>query len=216
MLLYEKILFMFNSLVNTILNIFSQIGYGGIVVLMAIESSILPLPSEIVIPPAAYLAADGRFNIFLIILAGSLGSVIGALINYALAYYLGRPLVYRLASTKWARLILVTPEKIKKAEDIFLTRGRSATFIGRLFPVVRHLISIPAGFSRMPLKPFIIYTFLGSCLWVSILAALGYFLGANKELLEEYYNGIFWGLIIICSLSLSYLYYHRQKKRKNK
>ncbi|MFA5163488.1 MAG: DedA family protein [Patescibacteria group bacterium] len=206
---------MFSSLVNTILDIFSQIGYGGIVVLMAIESSILPLPSEIVIPPAAYLAADGRFNIILIILAGAIGSVIGALINYALAYYLGRPVVYRLASTKWARFILVTPEKIKKAEDLFLTRGRSATFIGRLFPVVRHLISIPAGFSKMPLRPFITYTFLGSFLWVSILAVLGYFLGANKELLEEYYTGIFWTLIIICSLSLVYVYYHRRRKKNN-
>lgn len=213
MLLYEKILFMFTSLVNTILNIFSQIGYGGVVFLMAIESSALPFPSEIVIPPAAYLAATGHFNIFLVIVAGTLGSLIGALVNYFLAYYLGRPLIYRLASGRFSRFIGISPEKIKRAEDLFLAKGRSTTFFGRLFPVIRQLISLPAGFAKMPLGSFVFYTILGSGIWVSILAVLGYFWGANKDVLERYYHIIFWALIVFCSLALIYTYYRKRRKK---
>lgn len=214
MILYEEILFMFSDLVNFILGIFSQIGYGGIVALMAIESSALPFPSEIVIPPAAYLAATGRFNIFLVILAGTLGSLIGALINYFLAYYLGRPLVYRLADSRLARLMRISSEKIKRAEDLFLSKGRSTTFFGRLFPVIRQLISIPAGFAKMPLGSFILYTSLGSGIWVSILAVLGYFWGANQERLEAYYGLIFWFCLAICSIIFIHSFYRRRKRKK--
>lgn len=203
------------ALVNIISSTFSSLGYLGVVFLMAIESSFFPLPSEIVIPPVAYLAATGSFNILVVILCGTIGSVLGAAFNYALGYYLGRPLIYRLAEKRWARFFLVTPEKVKRAEDMFVKNGRSATFIGRLFPVVRHLISIPAGFSKMNFWSFILYTFLGSFVWVSILAALGYFWGANAEALKEHYRLIFRILIISCSLAVIYILY-RQIKQKNK
>jgi membrane protein DedA with SNARE-associated domain len=176
------------------------LGYTGVAVLMAIESSFLPLPSEIVIPPAAYLASQGKMSLTLIILAGTLGSVIGATINYVLSRSLGRLVIYKLAAARWAKLFLITPEKIAAAEKYFLSNSRSATFFGRLIPVVRHLISIPAGFCRMPYGQFVFYTALGAALWVSVLSALGYFLGANQALIERYYREISWGLIILVIL----------------
>ncbi|MFA5155496.1 MAG: DedA family protein [Patescibacteria group bacterium] len=188
---------MWEELINWVLDVTQGLGYTGITILMAIESSILPLPSEIVIPPAAYLASQGKLELWLIILAGTLGSVIGATVNYVISLYLGRPLVYKLAGTRYARWLLITPEKITRAEQYFLANDRSATFFGRLIPVVRHLISIPAGFSRMPFGLFIVYTALGAAVWVSILAALGYFVGANQALLLKYYREISWGLLLL-------------------
>lgn len=172
-------------------------GYFGIGVLMAVESSFIPMPSEIIVPPAAYLASQGSLNIWWIIIAGVIGSVIGAIFNYYLAYYLGRPLIYKFAGSRLARLLLINPEGLARSEKYFLENSVSATFIGRLVPVIRQLISLPAGFSKMPFWPFVIYTTLGSFLWVSVLAGLGYFIGANKELLAKYYNEISWGLLIL-------------------
>lgn len=188
---------MWIELLNWALGVTQSLGYPGLVILMAIESSFIPLPSEIVIPPAAYLAAQGKMDIFLIILAGILGSVIGAIFNYFLSLYLGRPVVYKLAGTRLARLLFITPEKIARAEAYFLSNARSATFFGRLIPAIRQLISIPAGFSRMPFGSFLLYTVLGSAIWVSILAALGYFVGGNQELLSKYYREISWSLLLL-------------------
>jgi len=183
------------DIINWILNITQGLGYIGVGILMAIESSFFPLPSEIVIPPAAYLASQGRMSLPIIIIAGVLGSVLGAIFNYVLALSFGRLVVYKLANTRLARLILVTPEKIERAEKYFLSNSDFTTFFGRLIPVIRQLISIPAGFCRMPFGRFVVYTALGSAIWVSILAGLGYFIGANQALLASYYQEISWVLL---------------------
>ena len=186
---------MLANLIAWVLDVTQGLGYFGIGLLMAIESSFLPLPSEIVIPPAAYLASQGKMNLLLIIVAGVVGSLIGASVNYVLSSWLGRLVVYKLAGSRIARLMFITPEKIERAEKYFLSNSKSATFFGRLIPVVRHLISIPAGFCRMPFGSFLLYTALGSAIWVGILAVLGYFIGANQSLLLEYYHEVYWGLL---------------------
>lgn len=185
------------NLFNWILAITQGLGYFGIVILMAIESSFLPFPSEIVIPPAAYLASQEKMSLSVIIIAGVVGSILGATINYLLSRSLGRLLVYKLAATRLARFFLITPEKIAQAEQYFLRNARSATFFGRLIPAVRQLISIPAGFCRMPYGSFVFYTAAGAAIWVSILAALGYFIGANQALLKQYYQEISWTLLVL-------------------
>ncbi|MFH1551284.1 MAG: DedA family protein [bacterium] len=157
---------------------------------MTIESSFIPFPSEIIVFPAAYLVQQGQMNIFWVIFAGIVGSLIGALINYYLAYTLGRRVIYYLADHKASSIFLINRKKIIKAENYFLKYGNISTFIARLIPVVRQMISIPAGFSKMNLKNFIIFTSLGSGLWVIILAILGYTFGANKELFVEYYKEV--------------------------
>jgi membrane protein DedA with SNARE-associated domain len=184
---------------------------------MTIESSFLPLPSEIVIPPYAYLAAKGEFNLILVILAGILGSILGALINYFLSITLGRTLVYAIVRTRWAKLILLNEKKLEDAENYFLQYGNFATFIGRLVPVVRHLISIPAGFCRMRLDLFILYTFLGSTVWVTILAFLGYYFGANQEMLSAYYHELTiagFSLFILFMIYIARKSYRRKKNDK--
>lgn len=188
---------MWAPIIAWVLMVTQGLGYSGIVILMAIESSFIPLPSEIIIPPAAYLASQGKMNLLLIVVAGILGSILGAVINYLLSLSLGRLVIYKLADTKLARLFLITPAKIATAEKYFLANARSATFLGRLIPVIRHLISIPAGFSRMPFGAFLLYTAAGAAIWVIILTALGYFIGANQALLSQYYREISWGLLSV-------------------
>lgn len=185
------------NIINWFLAIAHGLGYGGVFFLMIIESSFLPMPSEVVIPPAAYLASQGELNIFLVILFGLLGSLIGAIINYVLAFYLGRAIIYRLSSRSWAKFLFISPQKVLRAEKYFLRNANSATFIGRFIPIIRQLVSLPAGFFKMNFFKFIFWTTLGSGLWIIILAALGYFIGANKELLYQYYHEISWGLLII-------------------
>lgn len=204
---------MFTSLINWVLAVTQNLGYFGIGLLMAIESSFLPLPSEVVIPPAAYLASQGKMSLLLIIAAGTLGSVLGATVNYLLSMSLGRLVIYKLAGQRWARFILVTPEKIARAEKYFLTSANSATFFGRLIPVIRHLISIPAGFSRMPYGRFVLYTALGSAVWVSILACLGYFIGANQSLIFTYYREIYWTLLVLGVIWIIRAIYKRRGKK---
>jgi len=200
------------SFVDVLLNFAAQIGYWGIVLLMTLESSFIPFPSELVIPPAAYLAAQGQLNICLVILAGVAGSILGAVFNYFLAYYLGRPLIYRLAKKPWARFLLISEKQVAKAEYFFNRYDRASTFFGRLVPVVRQLISLPAGFVRMSLSRFIVYTFLGSLIWSAVLAALGYFFGANEELWHSYYQEISWVIIIFVILLVFYIIYRRREK----
>jgi len=185
---------------NFLLEVTQSLGYFGVGILMAIESSFIPMPSEIIVPPAAYLASLGIMNIYLVIFFGVLGSVVGAVFNYVIAYYLGRPLVYKLAKYKIAKLLLISPEKIMRAEEYFLKNSFQATLFGRLIPVVRQLISLPAGFSKMPFFKFIISTTIGSFIWVTILAILGYFIGSKQELLKEYYREISWILLFLVVL----------------
>jgi len=200
---------MFETIVQWVLALTHGLGYTGVVILMAIESSFLPFPSEIVIPPAAWLASEGKMNLYLLILAGTVGSVIGASANYFLSKWLGRSIIYKLAEKKAFRALGVTRERIEKVEKMFLNDAKKSTFISRLVPVVRHLISIPAGFCNMHYGHFVLYTALGSFVWVTILAALGYFMGSNRELLQQYYSEISWIL-----LGLGIIWFLRKFRKK--
>jgi len=202
---------MFTSLVAWILAITKGLGYTGVTILMAIESSFIPLPSELVIPPAAWLASEGQLNIYLVVFYGVLGSVIGASINYVLSMWLGRLVIYKLSDHKIAHFFHINKQKVEKAENFFLKDANYSTFIGRLIPVVRHLISIPAGFSQMPYKKFVLFTTLGSFVWVSILAGLGYAAGSNQELLNKYFSEIKWGLLLV---GIVWIYFTFIRKRK--
>ncbi|MGC8770701.1 MAG: DedA family protein [Brevinematia bacterium] len=182
-----------------------HINYGTITLLMAIESSFIPFPSEVVVPPAAWKAASGELNIFLVVLFSTIGAIIGALVNYFLAVLLGRPIIYKLADTKIAHLLLIDRAGIEKAENYFLKYGKSSTFIGRLIPAIRQLISIPAGLARMNMRDFLIFTFIGSGLWNVILALLGFFFYTQKELLERYYKELTYILIVLGILFFGYL-----------
>lgn len=201
-------------LIQTLLSLTSDFGYLGIVILMAIESSVIPLPSEVIIPPAAYLAYKGEMNIFLIILCGVIGTLIGATANYFLGMYLGRPILHRLAKRSWAKYLFLTEESLKKAEDYFLKNGSMSTFVGRLIPGIRHLIPLPAGFVKMNFGAFVIFTALGSGIWVSILVVLGYYWGANDEVLKGYYGEISWGILVAVVLFIGVFIFRKKRKVK--
>lgn len=170
--------------------------YGTITALMTVESSFIPFPSEIVIPPATYVAGDSNsnlhttdsyiMNVFLIVIFGTLGAMLGAIINYFLAMWLGRPIIYAFVDSKLGHLCLLSAEKVKKAEDYFNNHGKVSTFIGRLIPGIRQLISIPAGLCKMHFGWFLFYTFLGAGIWNVVLAMLGYIAHGNKDLIDQY------------------------------
>jgi len=187
---------------------------------MAIESSFIPFPSEIVIPPAAYKAAAGELNIFLVVFFGTFGALIGAFVNYFLAYYLGRPVIYRLVNTRLGRMCLLDEQKIHKAEEYFIKNGAVSTFVGRLIPAIRQLISIPAGLAKMGLKKFVLYTTLGALLWNMILAIVGYSLQSvvpKDQLMSkvhEYSSEISNGMIVLGVLVFLYLLYKAVGKPK--
>jgi len=153
-----------------------NLNYWTITILMAIESSVIPLPSELVVPPAAYKAAAGELNIYLVVFFSTLGAVIGSLVNYSIAVFIGRPIVYRFANSRFGHMLMLDETGIKKTEAFFDRNGAISIFTGRLLPGVRHLISIPAGLSRMNLTRFILYTTLGAGAWNIVLATIGYYL----------------------------------------
>ncbi len=155
-------------------------GYPGILVLMALESSLFPIPSELVMPPAGYLAAQGRMNAAVVVGAGVAGSILGAFFNYFLAVWLGRPLLH-----KYARYLLIREATLDRAEAFFRRHGEIGTFLGRLLPVVRHLISLPAGLARMNVGRFALYTAAGAGIWCAILTYIGWLLGRNAEVLQQ-------------------------------
>lgn len=196
-----------------------NLNYGWIILFMAIESSFIPFPSEVVMIPAAYMAAEtGDMSIPMIILCGTIGALLGALVNYALAYYLGRPIVYAFANSRFGHMCLIDAEKFQKAENYFDRRGALSTLIGRMIPAIRQLISIPAGLAKMHLVPFIIYTCLGAGLWNSILVTIGYAFHSTvpKQVLIDniahYSHIIGYAAIIIVALGISYLIYKGLKK----
>jgi membrane protein DedA with SNARE-associated domain len=172
----------------------ANLNYFTIALLMAIESTFIPLPSEVVVPFAAYKAAQGDLNVFLVVIFGTIGALSGSLINYTLAYYLGRPIVYRFAESKAGRLFLLSKEKVEHAESFFIRNGKTSTFIGRLVPGVRHLISIPAGLAKMNLRDFMLYTFIGAGIWNIVLAVIGYYLYEMREQIFPYLGHILLGL----------------------
>lgn len=191
----------------------ANLNYFTVAFLMLIESSFIPFPSEVIIPFAAYKAAQGGLNIFGVVLAGTLGALAGALINYYLAVYLGRPIVYRFAGSKAGRMFLLSEEKVVHAENYFNRNSKSSTLIGRLVPAVRQLISIPAGLARMNLRDFILYTFIGACIWNIILALIGYFIYDIKDRIFPYLEFILYGF---GAVFIIYLLMKSIKSRKTK
>ena len=191
-----------------------HMNYATITALMAVESSFIPFPSEIVIPPAAYVAEDPTsslyvtdsypLNVLLIVLFGTLGAMIGAIINYVLAMWLGRPIVYAFADSKLGHLCLLSTEKVKKAEDYFNEHGKVSTFVGRLIPGIRQLISIPAGLCKMNFWWFLFYTFLGAGIWNIVLALLGYIAGGQKELIDAYSHELSIAIMALLALVIAY------------
>lgn len=197
-------------------DILHHLNYFWVTVLMAIESSFIPFPSEVVVPPAAYMAANGKLNVVLVVVFATLGSNIGALVNYYLAKYLGRPIVYKFAASRLGRLCLLSPEKIQQAEAYFQKNGATSTLVGRLIPGIRQLISVPAGLSGMRLRPFLLYTTIGAGVWNIILAALGYYLGTivpEDELVPTvmmYSKPIGIGITLVVVLALLFSYWRRR------
>lgn len=171
---------MFERFVTWLTDTIFQLGYPGIVVLMAIESSVFPLPSELVMPPAGYLAAQGRMSAVLAVIAGAGGSVLGALVNYLVAQKLGRPLLHR-----YSRYFLVSEASLERSEAFFRRHGEIGTFLSRLVPVIRHLVSLPAGLAHMRLDRFVAYTAAGAGLWCAILTGVGWYIGKHAEQLER-------------------------------
>ena len=191
----------------------ANLNYFTIVLLMAIESTFLPLPSEVVIPFAAYKAAQGDLNIFIVVLSGTIGALSGSLINYTLAYYLGRPIVYKFAASKIGRFFLLSKEKVVHAEEFFIRNGKTSTFVGRLVPGIRHLISIPAGLARMNLRDFILFTLVGAGIWNIILAIIGFYLYEVREQIFPYIGHI---LLAIGAIFVVYLIIKARIERKKK
>lgn len=172
----------------------ANLNYFTVALLMTIESSFIPFPSEVVVPFAAYKAAQGELNIFGVILASTIGALAGALANYYLAKYLGRPLVYKFAGSTLGKMLLLSKEKVENAERYFVKHGKSSTFIGRLVPAVRQLISIPAGLANMNMKDFIIYTVAGAGIWNIILAVIGYYIYDVRDKIFPYLDDILYAL----------------------
>ena len=183
----------------------ANISYGAIVLLMTVESSFIPFPSEVVVPPAAWKAAQGEMSVVLVVVAATTGAMIGALVNYYLALLLGRPLLYRLADTRWAHMLLIDRKALERAESYFVRHGGSSTLIGRLVPAIRQIISLPAGLARMPLARFALYTALGAGIWNIVLAALGYSLYSQKELLERYRGELSLAFVCLAVCFVGYL-----------
>jgi len=206
---------MLDSFVQWLLDLFRGMGYPGIVVLMAVESSILPLPSELVMPPAGYLAAKGEMNIALAVACGVLGSILGALANYGLALWLGRAFFLRLG-----KYVLITERALDRSERYFAAHGEISTFLGRMLPVVRHLISIPAGVARMQLGRFVLFTGLGALVWCSILSWIGRFIGRREDVILEVLNreasryagrAVLIVLPVLAAIAAVYIWWYRRR-----
>jgi membrane protein DedA with SNARE-associated domain len=182
-------------------------GYTGIFILMALESTVLPVPSELVLIPAGYLAHQGQMNFGLIVLASTVGSLVGASFNYVVSMWLGRPFLER-----WGRYFFVRPELLHKTDAFFLRHGAVSTFTGRLIPGIRHLISIPAGLTHMNAGAFAFYTCLGAGLWSLVLTLFGYFLGGNEALIQQYQHHITFAVIVFVALVIGgYVWWQKRR-----
>ena len=208
--IYHDILALGIVFVTFLVNTVGKLGYAGVVLLMALESSFVPFPSEVVVPPAGYLASKGEMNLFLVILAGTVGSILGALLNYWIASRFGRDFLL-----KYSKYFFIDKEKFDKFEVFFNTHGEITTFVGRLIPVIRQYISFPAGLVRMDLKKFIFYTGLGAAIWCTILALVGYYVGNNIDIIKENVDHImifvFPALFLLVAL---YVVRYKLKKRR--
>lgn len=201
----------------------NNMSYLSITLLMTIESSFIPFPSEVVIPPAAYVAGKEDstlhvtdnyiLNVLLIVLFGTIGALLGAIINYLLAMWLGRPIIYAFADSKVGHLCLLSSEKVKKAEDYFNDHGKVSTFVGRLIPGIRQLISIPAGLSKMNFGQFLLYTFLGAGIWNIVLALLGYIAHGQMDLIHAYSHELSIAIMALLGIVVVYFVVKKLKAR---
>lgn len=196
-----------------------NMNYASITALMTVESSFIPFPSEVVIPPAAYIASkpESNLNIFLVVLFGTIGALLGSYVNYFLAMFLGRPVIYKIADSKFGKMLLLNGEKIKHAEEYFNKHGKTSTVVGRLIPAVRQLISIPAGLAKMNFATFTIYTVIGAGTWNIILALLGYLAHGQADLINKYSHELGYiviALVVLLAIFFIFKYLLKQKKRR--
>ncbi len=206
---------------NIITSLLDNLNYGTILFLMMLESTVIPVPSELVVSPAAYYAAGGHLNVFIIILFATIGADLGATINYVVAYYVGRPVIYRFAESKLGKLCLSNQKKVEQSEEYFNNHGVAATLTGRLIPGIRHLISIPAGLAKMNYWKFLLYTTIGAGCWHAILAGLGWYLHSIvpedqlNDKITEYADYIKFAIIGLVLLAVAYFalkYYLKRRK----
>ena len=204
------------SFVETVTSWYAaHMNYASITALMTIESSFIPFPSEVVIPPAVYVASEptsalcatGNYpvDVALLVLFGTVGAMLGAVINYLLSMWLGRPIIYKFADSRVGHLLLLSSEKVQKAENYFNDHGKVSTFIGRLIPGIRQLISIPAGLAKMHFGQFMLYTFLGAFIWNTVLALLGYIAHGQADLINQYSHEL--SIIILALVGVVVIYY---------
>ena len=206
---------------NFITSLHGNLNYGTILFLMLLESTVIPVPSEFVVTPAAYHAASGQLDVWLVILFATIGADMGATINYVVAYFVGRPVIYSFANSKWGKMCLLNQEKVEKSEKYFDDHGIVATLTGRLIPGIRHLISIPAGLAKMNYWKFLLYTTIGAGAWHAILAGLGWYLHSivpEDQLIDqitEYAEYIKITIIALVLLAVAYFalkYYLKKRK----
>ena len=204
--IYDKVIDWYNDNLN----------YGTIALLMAVESSFIPFPSELVVPPAAYKAMqpDSGLNIVFIVIFATIGALVGAFINYFLAKLLGRPIIYKFADSRLGHFLLLDSDKVTKAERFFLEHGAVSTLVGRLIPAIRQLISIPAGLSKMKLWAFALFTAIGATFWNIILAVLGYIAHGQKDLIQTYSHELSIGLVALGVLFIAYMTWCALKPKK--
>ena len=199
---------MIHEIAQAIVNYIGDIGYWGIFLLMFLESTFFPFPSEIVMIPAGYLVFKGEMNLYMVVLAGIVGSVAGALFNYYLAMHFGRKFILR-----YGRYFFIKEETLDKLEAFFIKHGELSTFNGRLIPGIRQLISLPAGLARMHMAKFAFYSGLGASIWVIVLVALGYILGSNEALISEYLQSATL-IALLCVVLITIFYIVRNQRRK--
>ena len=200
---------MIHEIAETIVQYIGDMGYWGIFLLMFLESTFFPFPSEIIMIPAGYLAYKGEMNVYIVVLVGILGSVAGALFNYYLAMHFGRKFIL-----KYGKYFFIKEETLDKLEAFFTKHGDLSTFNGRLIPGIRQLISLPAGLARMNIAKFSLYSGLGAGIWVIVLVALGYLLGSNEELISEYLkSATLIALISVVFITIFYVVRNRRRKQ---
>lgn len=200
---------MLQTMVQWLVETIGTLGYPGIFLLMAVESSVIPFPSELVMPPAGYLVSQGKMNPWLVVIAGGLGSLTGAYANYYGARYLGRPLLLQ-----YGRFIGLAETKLDRAEQFFAQHGEISTFVGRLMPVIRQLISVPAGLAQMNHTRFALYTTLGATIWCAVLAWIGYIIGDNQQMIAAMSRqAVAWALTGCLALVAGYIYWQKRRNQ---
>ena len=205
---------------NWITSLLGNLNDGTVFFLMMLESTVIPVPSELVVSPAAYHAAGGNLNVWLVILFATLGADLGATINYVVAYFVGRPVIYKFANSKLGKLCLLNQQKVERSEKYFYDHGKVATITGRLIPGIRHLISLPAGLAKMPYHTFLLYTTIGAGVWNMILAALGWYLHSivpESELndkIMEYGDYTKWTIIGLVGIGIVFLIVRNYLRKK--